>query len=71
MLQPGLNGSMDNQEAPLFQSAPADPKQGQPQSGFEGCEREDRCCLCLPIKCALLVNVILQWPGFFIYVVFY
>ena len=50
-----LNGSRDQTEiiAPLYQSQAEQPA-GAPESGLQNCEPADKCCLCLPIKCAML-----------------
>ena len=69
-----LNGSMGPaQVEPLYQSeAPvAAEKNEGPKSGMENCEPADRCCLCWPIKCGMLVCAVHHVLSLFLYVIAY
>ena len=62
-----LNGShYSEQEAPLHQSQQ---KQEGPESGLQNCEPADRCCVCLPIKCAMYVLSVFTISNVLLYIV--
>ena len=70
-----LNGSRDQSEmiAPLYQSQAEQPD-GGPESGLQNCEPADKCCLCLPIKCGMLlvtVNNFFSFVGYIILIQIY
>ena len=63
-----LNGShYSEQEAPLHQSQQ---KKEEPESGLQGCEPADRCCICMPIKCGMYVLSVLTVATVLIYIIF-
>ena len=40
-------------------------------TGLNGCEKEDKCCLCMPIKCGILVLCVMQLFTLFVFVPIY